>query len=205
MATDVVLFCERKKWHGRSISRALARAGHQAADGFARGLRLLHRDEDRARHSRARRPSAEGRAGAVRAGRQLRAGHDLSRRAACLARARRHGVERCARHRALRRQIHHHLLPATRRHPDALDLDRHQSRRGLRGRRDQARGRPQARAEAAVRRARRRLAADRDARRPRPAGRGERRLLSARVHSTGRRRLSRLADFRLRRPASSPR
>ena len=28
------------------------------------------------------------------------------------------------RHRALRRQIHHHLLPATRRHSNALDLDR---------------------------------------------------------------------------------
>ena len=165
----------------------LARARHQAADGFARGLRLLHCDEDRALNSRARRPSAEGRAGAVRAWRQLRAGHDLSRGAAWLARAWRHGVERCPRHRALRRQIHHHLLPATRRHPNALDLDRRQSRRGLRGRRGQARRGPHARAEAAVRRARRRLAADRDARRPRPARRGERGLLSARVHSTGRR------------------
>ena len=59
---SIVLFCERKKWHGRSISRAFQRARDQAAHRLARCLRLLHRDQDRARHPGARRPSAEGRA-----------------------------------------------------------------------------------------------------------------------------------------------
>ena len=70
------------------------------------------------------RPSSRRRVRALHVGRHLRGGDAAARHSARLARGRRPGVERCARDRALRRQVDDELPAGARRHPDAADLGR---------------------------------------------------------------------------------
>ncbi len=128
MAADVLLFCERKKWHGRSITRALK----------ARGITPLTVSL-----------SACGFSTATRTGLAIpELGDHLPRGAlvlfvpggsfeqvtlylGVLHALRELGVRvwnDAQRHRALRRQIHDHLCPAEGGHPDATDLERHRPR-----------------------------------------------------------------------------
>ena len=195
MAAEIVLFCERKKWHGRSISRALRARGIRpltvslAACGFSTETRTGLAIPGLGDHL------PKGALVLFVPGGSF---EQVTTYLGVLHALRELGVTVWNDARAIERCVDKSTTTfflQKRRHSDALDLDRRQSRRSLRRRRDQARARPQARAEAAVRRARRRPAADRDARRPRAAGRGERRLLSAGVHSSGRRHAYR--DWRI--------
>ena len=112
-------------WHARELARALQALGVARRPDPAARLRLRHAERHSGSNSRLRRCAAcptpcwcaRCRAARFEAV-TLRLGvlH-------ALARTRRAGLERRARHRALRRQVDDQLPAGARRHPDAADLD----------------------------------------------------------------------------------
>ena len=204
MAADVLLFCERKKWHGRSITRALKARGitpltvSLSACGFSTatrtGLAIPELGDHLPRGALVLFvPGGSFEQVTLYLG-VLHALRELGVRVWNDARA----IERCVDKSTTTFVLQKAGIPTPR---TWSGTSRDEAEAIVEAARREGRDPG---AEAAVRRARRRLAPDRDRRRSRARRGGERGLLSARVHPAGGRRLSRLAHLRLGRAASSP-
>ena len=192
------LVVDRWDWHARALGKALAALGAQVA-----AVRLPECGFDTQGASGLSIPGFPQLPDAVMvrtmSGGTLRGGDDAARRAACAARARRHGVERRPRDRALRRQVDDELPACARGNSDARDLGDAIPRGGARDRAARG-GARSAGAQAAVRLAGKRPAADRPRGRIARARRGRRRLLPATLHGGRARGLPRFPPARVAGP-----